>query len=126
MNQISDSNNSIEIPYIYFCMFHGYRFANTLYTTNKIKISDLYYHLENVKGIDYTKEKMSYNKDQSIERYYKISDRISDLEKQNKLIESYIKFLDGIFKKIEDQDLKKQIKEEYMKPRFSILNKSAS
>ena len=69
---------------------------------------------------------MSYNKDQSIERYYKISDRISDLEKQNKLIESYIKFLDGIFKKIEDQDLKKQIKEEYMKPRSSILNKSAS
>ena len=77
-------------------------------------ISDLYYELENVKGVDPTKEKNAFNKDLYIEKYYGISDLISEMEKEKSILDEYLESLDRIFSKIADPEMKRSIKAEYM------------
>lgn len=80
------------------------------YEINRNKINLLYYELEGVKGIDYTKEKHNaYNHDAHIERYYNISDQIAEKEKENDFIKECLKGLEYIKDNIKDKEIKAKV-----------------
>lgn len=102
-----------EIPPFYDELLRHYqRYLHTR-QGNDAKINLLYYELEGVKGLDYTREKGTYNKDAHIEKYYSISDQISELEKQNRIIDNCLKGLELIRDSIKDSTLKAKVTQCY-------------
>lgn len=106
------------IPWLYDNLFSNYELYVVEYVKNRHKLNTLYYELEGVKGLDYTKEKATYNKDARIEKYYKISDQIAELEKSNDLIYTCIKGLENIRDGIKDTSFKNNVTECYFKTGF--------
>ena len=102
------------IPYIYTLLFSEYRFVKQRYDLNTELIKDLYYELENVKGIDYSREKSSFTKERHDERYYRISDKIEELENQNELIKKYIDASEDMIGILNDKSMKEAIRKEYL------------
>ncbi|MBR4470918.1 MAG: hypothetical protein IKS54_06385 [Erysipelotrichaceae bacterium] len=106
-------NPIIQIPMIYCTIFSGYHSAKMKYRTNQDLIGNLLYEMENVKGVDYTKTKMPFNRDQYIEKYYKLSDTIEGYETENKILKDYTEKIEGIFESISDPSLKEAIRKRY-------------
>ena len=102
-----------QIPLIYCTIFSGYASIRSKYKLNHDMISNLYYEMENVKGVDYTKEKAAFNKDRYIERYYKLSDSIEGYEAENKILKAYTDTIERIFESIPDPSLKEAIRKRY-------------
>ena len=102
-----------EIPPLYADILRQYETYKMLQLKNGCLLDMLYYELENVKGIDYTKEKGTYNKDAAAEKYYSISDRIAEVEKENVFISSCIDGLTAIKDSIQDAELKAKATECY-------------
>ena len=102
-----------EIPPLYSDLLEQYGHYARLHLKNGCLLDVLYYQLENVKGIDYSKEKGTYNNDARIERYYSISDRIAEVEKENAFIDSCINGLEAIRDSVQDADMKAKITECY-------------
>lgn len=107
-----------DIPPLYNSLFSNYSSYEMEYIKNRCKLDLLYYELEGVKGVDYTKEKGTYNKDARIEKYYSVSDEIAELEKSNDFIYTCIKGLENIRDSIKDASFKNKITECYFKTGF--------
>lgn len=104
-----------DIPTIYDDFLSKYENYTARHTANDIKIGVLYYELENVKGIDPSKERATYNHDAHVDKYYKISDEIARLEKENSFIDNCLKGIEYVRDLITDSSLKSKITECYFK-----------
>ena len=107
-----------EIPDFYKDLLEKYPRYVMEREKNLLKIDALYYELENVKGVDYTKQRNTYNHDAHIEKYYSISDEITELEQENSFINACIKGLEFIRDSIKDTTLKTKITECYFNTVF--------
>lgn len=104
-------------PTLYDDVFILYERYKMLHTRNKYRLEILYYELENVKGVDYAKQKATRNEDARIEKYYSISEQISGLEKDNAFIENVLKGLEQIRDGITNKELRDRTTEGY----FNVL-----
>lgn len=104
----------VPIPYVYERMFQYYRSVKMNYQMNSKVISDLYYEMENVKGIDYTKEKGSFSKEKSMNKYHMISDKIDKYEKENITLKAYLDSLEKVCDGIRDPILKNAVRDRFM------------
>ena len=95
-----------EIPTVYDELLSHYERYIMLREKNRCKIRLLYYELENVKGIDYGKQRNTYNHDAHIEKYYSVSDQITELEKENMYLTDCIKGLEYIKDNVKNATLK--------------------
>lgn len=102
-----------EIPQLYGDILSLYERYKLLQLKNGCLLDVLYYELENVKAIDYGKEKGTYNKDAAAERYYNVSDQIAEVEKENAFISSCITGLEAMKDAIQDAELKAKATECY-------------
>ena len=100
-----------EIPEIYSTILETYERYKMAYLKNGCLLDSLYYELENVKGVDYTKEKGTYNHDAHIEKYYSISDQIAEIEKENNFISACLNGLEKIKDSIQDQEIRRKAAE---------------
>lgn len=107
-----------EIPDFYKDLLEKYPRYVMEREKNLLKIDALYYELENVKGVDYAKQRNTYNHDAHIEKYYSISDEITELEQENSFINACIKGLEFIRDSIKDTTLKTKITECYFNTVF--------
>lgn len=107
-----------EIPDFYKDLLEKYPRYVMEREKNLLKIDALYYELENVKGVDYAKQRNTYNHDAHIEKYYSISDEITELEQENNFINACIKGLEFIRDSIKDTTLKTKITECYFNTVF--------
>lgn len=105
------------MPAMYNDIFNLYESYSLEYARNRNEIEILYYELENVKGVNYAKEKSTYNQDRQIEKYYSISDRIKDLEQANTFIANVLKGLEGIRDSIANKEIRDKATEGY----FNVL-----
>ena len=110
---IADLEDIRLIPDAYREVLHSYSYLKTKRIVNDRIIEGLYYDLENVKGVDYTKQKGTYSEDARIERYYKISDRIEEREKENKVLDNVLNGLEKIKDGITDAEIKARVIEKY-------------
>lgn len=95
-----------DIPDIYRDILSNYeRYAMKDKMLN-IRLDILYYELEGVKAVDYSKEKGTYNKDASIEKYYNISDQIAEIEKEKSFITVCLRGLEAMKDAIQDKDIR--------------------
>lgn len=102
-----------EIPQLYGDILSLYERYKMLQLKNGCLLDVLYYELENVKAIDYSKEKGTYSKDAAAETYYNISDQITEAEKEAAFISSCITGLEAIRDAIQDGELKAKATECY-------------
>ncbi len=121
---MADDNNgklnpNCQIPFSYSIIFSGYYSAKAKYRSNQELKNHLFYEMENVKGIDYTRDKSHLNKNRYIEKYYKLSDSIEMIEEENKALKSYTDMIEKIFESISDGSLKEAIRQKY---RFADIN----
>ena len=107
-----------EIPDFYKDLLEKYPRYVMEREKNLLKIDALYYELENVKGVDYAKQRNTYNHDAHMEKYYSISDEITELEQENSFINACIKGLEFIRDSIKDTTLKTKITECYFNTVF--------
>lgn len=107
-----------EIPDFYKDLLEKYPRYVMEREKNLLKIDALYYELENVKGVDYAKQRNTYNHDAHVEKYYSISDEITELEQENSFINACIKGLEFIRDSIKDTTLKTKITECYFNTVF--------
>lgn len=107
-----------EIPDFYKDLLEKYPRYVMEREKNLLKIDALYYELENVKGVDYAKQRNTYNHDAHVEKYYSISDEITELEQENNFINACIKGLEFIRDSIKDTTLKTKITECYFNTVF--------
>lgn len=107
-----------EIPDFYKDLLEKYPRYVMEREKNLLKIDALYYELENVKGVNYAKQRNTYNHDAHIEKYYSISDEITELEQENNFINACIKGLEFIRDSIKDTTLKTKITECYFNTVF--------
>ena len=107
-----------EIPDFYKDLLEKYPRYVMEREKNLLKIDALYYELENVKGVDYAKQRNTYSHDAHIEKYYSISDEITELEQENSFINACIKGLEFIRDSIKDTTLKTKITECYFNTVF--------
>lgn len=103
------------IPYYLDQIFSNYAALKKKLENNRNYIELLYYDLSGVKGLDYTKEKRSFNREAQIERYYQISDQIEQIEEQNRIIDEYIKALDQVLTMVKDEKIRETITETRIK-----------
>lgn len=101
------------IPDAYRDVLRNYKYYKVKRIANDRIIENLYYDLENVKGVDYTKEKGTYNENARIENYYKISDHIAEREKENRVLDNVLSGLEKIKDGITDEKVKARIIEKY-------------
>lgn len=106
-----------SMPAVYNDILRNYESYRMKYIRNKCKLEVLYYELEGVKAVDPTKERTTYNKDAHIEKHYKISDQIEELEKENAFIDTVLKALESIRDSIVNNELRQRITEGY----FNVL-----
>lgn len=102
-----------DIPQLYGDILSLYERYKMLQLKNGCLLDVLYYELENVKAVDYSKEKGTYSSDARIEKYYSISDRIAEAEKETTFINSCITGLEAIKDSIQDAELKAKATECY-------------
>ena len=103
------------VPTLYADVFEHYSLYKMLREKNRCKLDILYYELEGVKAVDYTKEKGTYNNDARIEKYYRISDDISQLEKENTIIDNVLSGLEYIRDRVKEPSLRAKIEDGYFK-----------
>ena len=77
------------------------------------QLNILYYELQGVKGVDYTREKGSFNQDAKTEKYYQISDRIKELEGEQEYITACISTLNKLKSRIRKKEIQDAITEMY-------------
>ena len=111
-----------RIPYHFERIFENYYKIQRSIVINRKMIENLYQDLSGVKGVDYSREKTSFNKDAHIEHYYQISDYIEMIEQENRIMETYINSLDKILNMITDGDLREAVRGKYMKEQEPIRN----
>lgn len=103
-------------------IFENYRSIDRKIEYDRELLNELWYDLENVKGINYSKQKFSYNEQAKQDRYYHLSDRIQVIEEEIKTLDLYMNALKQIYSRIE-QPLKEQITEEYISDNPKKLKK---
>ncbi len=95
-----------DLPELYRGILEQYTRYKLAQLKNSCLIDVLYYELENVKGVDLTKERSTYNHDAHIEKYYSISDRITAAEKEQNFINACLTALEKVKDSIQDPDIK--------------------
>jgi len=113
MNTSIEKNRMISI--IIESVFGKYKFMKAKSKFNESMIRDLYYEMENVKGIDYTKERSTFNKDRYDDVYFRLSEKIDDLERENRFLNDYFGIADSFLESITNESLKKRINDKYIK-----------
>lgn len=84
----------------------------------EIELSDLWYELENVKAVDYSKERTSFNQDLATERYYKISDQIQEKEKDIRFMKAILDGMKQFWELIPDPEIRDKIGKEKIDYQF--------
>ena len=80
---------------------------------NKVQLEILYYELTGVKGVDYSKQKSTFNQEARTAKYYKISDQIEDIEKKDKYIVICLNLLNKLKEVCKTDEQKEAIEELY-------------
>lgn len=105
----------MTIPYYLDQIFRSYRYIKRQQKTTRSFIDMLWYELENVKGIDYTKTKgTSINEDERIRKYYRLSDELQRKESEIEIMALYLATAERILKRIINEDLKEEIIKRYL------------
>lgn len=100
------------------------QFANELklYRKYKIKLKELKvlikdvveYNMTGVKGINPSGSKGSSNPATKFDNYYKLSLKLEELKKQEKMLKDYINYVDRKLKKIKDKNIRQAIIDMYV------------
>lgn len=99
---------------LYDHLFDSYRSIKGKYIINLGTIDNLYYELENVKGIDNTRVKGTYNEERRMNHFYKISELIENYEKENSILKEYLDLMETIANRIPDDSIRKYVKNNYL------------
>ncbi|MDD5792274.1 MAG: hypothetical protein PUD22_06810 [Erysipelotrichaceae bacterium] len=116
------SYNNSKIPPYLRSIYELYgRLLDDIKLFEIIKNNTLY-EMSGVKGIDYSRNKGTFNKEMYDKKYYQLSDELSEIDESIQICKSFIVAMDNTLKRIKDQNVAKEIKAIYCKPYDERIN----